>query len=245
MKIVYVVDSVNDLKTKIDTLKTRFGNEIFYIVKSHFQKFVKSFGLTINAVYSKNLAKVMHFLLQGCKADDDIIIYYNSLELSSQLLDKFVLATQNGNRFVNLVPKYNVFERISNSAYNLYVKSMFKNKDSMATPKLQFIPKRFLSELLASHIANKLFEIDPIYVTNIYIEDKQINKTAKIKPKFNKFYIIPLLVVMIIALLSVVSLIFIKPNYLFWLILSFAVLLDVVLALIFAYKNKFDQRFLH
>lgn len=243
MKLVYVVDSVSDIKAKINMMKTRFGNDILFVVKSPFQALFKSFGYEINAVYTKNLAKVLHTMLLKCQVDD-ILICYASLNLNNQLLNDFLTKIGDGTKFVNLVPKYNFFEQIGNETYNVYVKAMFKNKDSMSSPKLQYIPKQFATDLLMSHIANRMFEIDPRFVVNFYIEDKEINKSAKVKTKFNKFKIIPIIVALLITIALVVTLALTRPGYVVWLLFVFMYLLDIVIGIIFSYKNKFDQRFL-
>lgn len=244
MKLVYVVDSVSDIKTKIDMMQTRFGNDIYFVVKNHFVELFKSFGYECHAVYTKNLAKVLHTMLLKCTVDD-ILICYSSLDLNNQMLNNFLSKIGDGRHFVNLVPKYNVFEQIGNGAYNIYVKSMFKNKDSMSSPKLQYIPSEFATELLMSHIANRLFEIDPRLVVNVYIEDKEINKSAKTKTKFGKLDIIPIIVALLITVAMIVTLAFTKPGYIFWLVIVFAYLLDIIIGLIFSYKKKFDTRFLY
>ena len=244
MKLVYVVDSVSDLKNKINMLQTRFGDQIYFVVKSQFQTLFKSFGYTANAVYTKNLANVLHALILKCPVDD-ILLCYSSLSINNQLLNKFITKIGDGTRCVNLVPKYNVFEQIGNGIYNIYVKSMFKNNDSLASPKLQYIPREFVIELLSTHIANKMFEISPKFVVNVYLEDKEINKTAKVKTNFNKFSLIPIIVALVITAVMIITLAFVRPKYFFWLIIVFAYLLDIVLSIIFSCKNKFDARFLN
>lgn len=244
MKLVYVVDSVSDLKNKINMLQTRFGNQIYFVVKSPFQTLFKSFGYSANAVYTKNLAKVLHTLLLKCPVDD-ILLCYSSLSINNQLLNKFITKIGDGTRVVNLVPKYNIFEQIGNGVYNIYVKSMFKNSDSLASPKLQYIPKDFVVELLSTHFANKMFEIDPKLVVNVYTEDKEINKTAKVKTSFSKFSLVPIIVALAITMVMVITLAFVHPKYFFWLIIIFAYLLDIILSIIFTCKNKFDARFLN
>ncbi len=244
MKLVYVIDTVSDIKNKLDLLKSKFGNEIYYVVKSPFQSLVKSFGYNINALYTKNLAKVIHNMLLSCPVDD-IVICYNSLDFNNQLLNSFIGKIGNGKKIVNLMPNYNFFEQIGNGTYNIYVKSMFKNKDSLASTKLQYIPREFLLELLSTHFANKMFEINPLYVTNVYIEDKEINKSAKTKRPFNKFSLIPIIVALLVAAAAITVMAFVKIGYLFWLVVVFALLLDIVLAIIFDCKSKFDARFLN
>lgn len=246
MKLVYVVDSVSDIKNKINIMQTRFGNNIYFVVKSPFVTLFKSFGYTANATYSKNLAKVMHEMLLKCPTDS-FLICYASLKIDNQMLNKFIGHIGDGSRFVNLVPNYNFFEQITNGTYNLYVKSMFKNKDGLASPKMQFIPQRFVGDLLASHIANRLFEIDPRFVVNVYIDStqKELNKSAKTKTKFGKFDIIPIIVALLITIAMIVTLAFTHAGYVFWLVIVFAYLLDIVIAVIFSCKTKFDTRFLN
>lgn len=246
MKLVYVVDSVSDIKNKINMMQTRFGNNIYFIVKSPFATLFNSFGYTANAVYTKNLAKVMHAMLSKCPTDS-LLICYSSLDLDNQTLNNFIGKISDGSRFVNLVPNYNFFEQINNGTYNLYVKSMFKNKDGLASTKLQFIPEQYVADLLASHIANRLFEIDPKFVVNVYIDNtqKEFNNSAKTKAKFSKINIIPIIVALAITIAMIVTLAFVKVGYVFWLVVVFAYLLDIVIAVIFNCKAKFDQRFLN
>lgn len=244
MKLVYVVDSVSDIQSKVSMMQTRFGKDIYFVVKSPFQTLFSSFGYRINAIYTKNLAKVLHAMLLKCPVDD-ILLCYSSLNLNDQMLNNFLTKVGDGSRFVNLVPNYNFFEQIGNETYNIYVKSIFRNRDSMISPKLQYIPRQFVLELLSTHFANKLFEIDPKLVVNVHIEDKEINKSAKTKCKHNKFNLIPLIVALAITIALICTLAFTRPNYIFWLAMVFLYLLDGVMAIIFACKNRFDQRFLN
>ena len=42
MKVIYVIDSIKDIKQKIQLLQTKFGNDILFVVKS---KFVQIFQI--------------------------------------------------------------------------------------------------------------------------------------------------------------------------------------------------------
>ena len=41
MKVVFVIDSITELNNKLNMLKTRFGNDILYVVKSNLVNLVK------------------------------------------------------------------------------------------------------------------------------------------------------------------------------------------------------------
>lgn len=243
MRVVFVVDNISNIKQKIELLKKYYGNNIIFIVKAHFSKLFATFGYNINAIYVNNLARTIHFTLNKLQPEDTII-YYSSLNIDTSLLNNFTKKINNKQKIVNVMPKYNWLENVSNNLYNVYVKSLFHSKDSMASPKLQFLPAMFVNELLASHIGNKLFELRPEYVTNLYIEDKEICKQLKPKAKFNKFNLIPIIVALVITYLLIACLIFFKSN--FFVILSFVFLyiLDIVIAFIFHCKLTFDNRFL-
>ena len=242
MKVVYVVDSINEITRKIDMLKSRFGDNIVYVVKGSLESLFRTYGYQPNAVYSKNLPKVLTMLLLPSKLDD-VIICYSSLNLTDNLLNKFIIKIGNRTKIVNVMPKYNTFERMGNSAYNLYVKSLFKINDSMSSPKLQYLPAEFLVELLTSHISNRLFEVNPEYVQTMYIEDKESSEQFKVKPKFNKFQLLPIIAALIISAALIITLTFAKINFV--IILGFIVLytLNILLAIIQQCKLYFDQRF--
>ena len=63
MKIVVVVDNVNELKKKVNMIKSHFGENVLFIVKAQLNPLFETFGFTANAIYHKNLSKVMHVLL--------------------------------------------------------------------------------------------------------------------------------------------------------------------------------------
>ncbi len=243
MRVVFVVDSVADLKQKINTIKSTFGNDIVFIVKAHFTALFSTFGLTTNAVYYNNLSRVMHFTLNKLNAEDTVI-YFSSLSLNNGLLNKFVEKIGNGDKIVNVMPKYNWVENSCNSVYNVYVKSLFKTKDSMASPKLQYLPAQFVDELLSSNIGNKLFELKPELVTTLQIEDKQLNKELKPTVKFNRFHLIPIIIALMLTYALILCLMFFKPNFFVILTYVFLYILDLTLAIIFQCKLKFDLRFL-
>lgn len=244
MKVVYVIDSVTNLTHKIDMLKNRFGDSILYVVKHNLVPLFKTYGYVPNAIYTNNLSKVIHTLLTKSEVED-IIVCYSSLALNNELLNKFISKILDKSKIVYVMPKYNAFENMCNSVYNVYVKSLFKLKDSLASPKLQFIPSVYVSELLTSHFANKLFELPEEYTTTMNIHDKTVSDSLKVKSKFNKFNLIPIIAALLITIGLILSLAFIGINYLVVIIFACLYILDIVLAIIFGCKKKFDSRFLN
>ena len=89
MKVVFVIDSVNNLNTKLNMLKTRFGGDILFVVKSNLVELVKTYNINPNAVYSNNFIKPIHILL-GYNLGNDIVICYSSVELDNNILNKFI-----------------------------------------------------------------------------------------------------------------------------------------------------------
>lgn len=243
MKVIYVVDSVSDLTKKINTMINRFGANIVYVVRADLVELFKTFGFTPNAIYYKNLSEVLHMLLLKSEVED-IILCYASLKFDAQLLNKFANAIGDRSKFVNLVPEYNWFERMCNSAYNVYVKSLFKVKDSLISPKLQFIPNGFMVELLATHLGNRLFEFEQQIHRDVYVEDKEINKSMKTKTNLVKTDIISIIIALLITIGLLASIAYFKVSYI--IILSCVILycLDIMITIILHCKAKFDQRFL-
>ncbi len=244
MKVVFVVDSIANLKEKIETVKQNFTNDILYVVKSPFVNFVKSYDLVVNAVYSTQIARVVHRLLEHVQPTD-IIMYYSSLTLKNSLINQFKNKIGAKDKVVNVLPNYNIFERAYNGIYNGYVKMVFKNKDSMASPKLQFLPEPCVAQLLSSHFANKLFEISPELVRTVRVEDTSTSKMLKQKYKFNKFSLIPIIVALVITLAWVILFAFVKPHYLLVLLFIVLYVIDFILGFIFHFKTHFDNRFLN
>lgn len=244
MKIVYVVDSITDIKNKINLVKTYFGDKIVYVVKSHFLSIFETFGYKANAVYKKNLAEIIHILLLKSEIEP-VLICYSSLDFDANLLARFRSRIGTGEKIVNIMPNYNGFEKLCNTTYNVYVKALFKAKDSLISPKLQYLPVAFVVELLNSHFGNKLFETNPENSSTLYIENSELNNSTKIKTKFNKFALLPIIFALLITIFLVISLAFVSVNYI--LILTFVSLyfLDIVFAIIYQCKLYFDARFLN
>ena len=244
MKIVYVVDSITDIKNKINLVKTYFGDKIVYVVKSHFLSIFETFGYKANAVYKKNLAEIIHILLLKSEIEP-VLVCYSSLDFDANLLARFRSRIGTGEKIVNIMPNYNGFEKLCNSTYNVYVKALFKAKDSLISPKLQYLPVAFVVELLNSHFGNKLFETNPENSSTLYIENSELNNSTKIKTKFNEFALLPIIFALLITIFLVISLAFVSVNYI--LILTFVSLyfLDIVFAIIYQCKLYFDARFLN
>lgn len=243
MKVLFVVDKISDITAKINKIKSRFGDNVAFFVKAPLLPLFNTFGYDTHAVYYNNLARVMHQYLLKTESQD-IVVYYSSLDITDSLLNSFIQKIGNKNKVVNLIPNYNFFERIENKLYNTYVKALFKLTDSMASPKLQFLPESFVKELMTSHFANKLFEVNESYVKNIYIEDKNQSSNLKVKPKFNAYNLLSIIIALVITIGLITTLAFVKVNYL--IIISFICLyvLDIVISCILNYKSKFDARFL-
>ena len=75
MKVICVVDSISDIKQKIELLNFRFGGNILYVVKSKFLTLFETFGHKANAVYSNKLSNVIQLLLSKSNLDDCIVCY--------------------------------------------------------------------------------------------------------------------------------------------------------------------------
>ena len=243
MKVIFVIDSVNELNNKINMLKTRFGNDILYIVKSNLVSLVKTYGINPNGVYKNNYIKVLHVIL-NYNLNNDIVICYSSVKLSNELLNKFIAKIGNKQKIVNVMPYYNAFENIGNSAYNIYVKSLFGVKDSLTSSKLQFLPAAIVNELVTTHFGNRLFLLDESYSSTIHIEKGELSESLKTKTTFSKFYLIPIIIALAITMGLILSLAFFKANYLLLLIFVFLYVLDILISFIFHFKAKFDKRFL-
>lgn len=244
MKIVYVVDSISNFQGKVDTLKNRFGSDILFVVKSNLLPIFQTYGYSANAVYNNNLSKTIHYLLSKLDNLEDVVYIKSSLKLTNNLLNKFISAIGDKSRIVNAMPKRNAFENLGLSCYNIYVRSIFKLQDSLCSTKLQFIPKNFLYELLATHFGNKLFQVKPEMVRTIYFEEKEINNNLKEKYRFDKKVLIPIIVAMLITMAFVLTVFFAKKvNYMISIIFIFFYLLDIMSIIIMNCKSYFDNRF--
>jgi len=245
MKVIYVIDSVTDINSKIQLLKNRFGNDIFFVVKSKFVKIFQTYGYQTNAIYTKNLPEVIHTMLAKSNEIEDVICLHSCLNIDDKVLNKFIQAIQsNTGKVVNVCPSYNFFEDLGHSVYNLYVKSLFKNKDNLASAKMQYLPKAFVEELLTSHFGNKLFEINPGLCKNIHFEDKEFNKSLKTKTGFNKNLLVPIILALTLTIALVTALVLAQGiNYIGILIFTVLYLLDIVLTIIYQCKIYFDKRF--
>ena len=243
MKVIFVIDSITELNNKINMLKTRFGNNILYVVKSNLVNLVKTYGINPNAVYKNNYTKVMHILL-GYNLDNDIIICYSSVKLDNNLLNQFISRIGDKSKIVNVMPSYNAFEKFNNNAYNIYVKSLFGVQDSLVSSKLQFLPRDFVIELVSTHFGNRLFAMDEKYTSTLYLEKGELSDSLKTKSTFSKFNIIPIIIALAITMALILTLAFAKINYVIVLIFVFLYILDLLIAIIFKYKSKFDRRFM-
>ena len=242
MKVIYVVDSITDATKKINAITNKFGNNILYVVRADFVDFFKTYGYPTNAVYYKNLTEVIHSMLLRAEADD-VLICYSSLKFNDMLLTKFSNSIGNKTKVVNLMPQYNMFEQMCNSTYNVYVKSLFKIKDSLISTKLQFIPNLFVQELLQSHLGNRLFELNPEFCRNVTFEDVEINKSMKTKTHPLKLCLISVIIALLITVGLLASLAYFKVSYIIILTCIILYISNVLLTIIFMCKQKFDNRF--
>lgn len=243
MRVIFVVDSITDVTAKIEKIKTHFGKDISLIIKAPFVDLLKTYGYTPSAVYMNNLSDVMHNLILKCNVDN-IIIYYSSLEIDNALINKFIKHIGEGKKIVNVMPYYSAVENMYNATYNFYVKSLFKFKDSLASPKLQYIPSYYATKMIISSIANRMFENNSTNVTTMYIEDKNQYKSLKVKPPFNAYSLLSIIIALAITAILITTLAFVKFNYILIVAFVLLYLLDVVFAFILNFKHKFDYRFL-
>lgn len=242
MKVVYVVDTITDLNTKINLLTARFGTNIFYVVKADLVELFKTYGYNPHAIYYNNLTKVIHNMLYR-STDEDTIICYASLKFDYALLNNFANAIGNKTQVVNLMPNYNVFETVCNNAYNVYVKSLFKVKDSLISTKLQFLPSAFVTDLVNSHLGNRLFQLNPQYCKNVTTDNKEINKSMKTKTKPMKYNLMSLIIALVLTAGLLACIAYTKIAFIVVFIFVILYVLDILMLVIFQCKAKFDQRF--
>lgn len=245
MKVVYIVDCISDLKQKIDLLKSRFGTNIVFVVRADLVDFFKTYGYTVNAIYHKNLPKILHALLLQSEVED-IVICYSSLKINNNLLNNFISNIGNKTKIVSIVPNYNPLEKMFNATYNVYVKSLFKVKDSLATNKLQFLPHPIVAELLSSHLGNRLFETSEEFCKYIKVDtiDKDVNNSMKVKSHNLKFCLLSIIIALVVTMGLLSCIAYLKANYLVTLSFIIFYALDLVITIIFLCKSKFDQRFM-
>lgn len=243
MRVVFVIDSISELHSKIELIKSVFGTDVLFVAKSEFIPLLKTYQIYPNASYGKNASSVIHNMLLKTSVED-IVVCYSSLEFDKKLLNQFVNKIGNRQKVVNLVPSYNTFEKISNKLYNAYVKTIFKAKDAMNSPKLQFLPYQFVIELLSSHFGNRNFEISDEFKTDLFIEDKKTNSSSKVKYKTSKLLLVSIIISLVITIGLILCLSFAKFGYLLGLLFVMLYLLDLFLSIIAIFKSKFDSRFL-
>ena len=102
MKVIYVIDSVTDINLKIQLLQNRFGNDIYFVVKSKFVKIFQTYGYQTNAIYTKNLPEVIHTMLAKSNKIDDVICLHSCLNINDRILNKFIQAIQSNSGKVNI-----------------------------------------------------------------------------------------------------------------------------------------------
>jgi len=245
MKVIYVIDSVTDINSKIQLLQNRFGKDIYYVVKAKFAKIFQTYGYQTNAIYSKNLPEVIHTLLAKSEEIDDIVYLHSCLKIDDKILNKFIATIQaNSRKVVNICPNYSFFEQLGNATYNIYVKALFKNKDSLTSAKMQYLPKEFVSEILTSHFGNKLFEINPAYCKEEYFEDKEFNNDLKTKTGFNKNLLVPIILALTLTIALFTTMVLMQGlNFISVLIFIALYLLDIMLTIMYQCKIYFDKRF--
>ncbi len=245
MKVIYVIDSVTDINSKIQLLQNRFGKDIYFVVKSKFVKIFQTYGYQTNAIYTKNLPEVIHNLLIKSNEIDDIVYLNSCLNINDRILNKFISAIQaNSEKVVNVCPNYSFFEQFGNAVYNIYVKALFKNTDSLASAKMQYLPKAFVAEILTSHFGNKLFEINPAYKKELYYEEKEFNNSLKTKTGLNRNLLIPIILALTLTIALFTTLVLCQGiNYIGVLIFIALYLLDIMFTIIYQCKIYFDKRF--
>lgn len=243
MKIIYVVDSISNLKQKIALFESQLPAETLFVVRADLVPIFETYGYKPNAVYYKNLTEVTHYLLLDCKVDD-ILIYYSSLNIDKTLLNKFCVSIGDKSKIVTLMPNYNVFESAVNSIYNVYVKSMFHIKDSLVSAKLQFIPADYSVELIKTHLGNRLFETNPEHTKIVYNDNAEINKTMKSNFKPLRSCLLSIIIALMITAGMLATIAYLTTNFIVISIFVVMYILNILLTIIFLCKQRFDYRFL-
>lgn len=243
MKIIYVVDSISNLKQKITLFQNQIPCDMLFVVRADLVQIFETYGYKPNAVYYKNLTEITHHLLLDCKVDD-ILMYYSSFNIDKTLLNKFCLSIGDKSKIVTLMPNYNIFEAATNRIYNIYVKSLFHVKDSLISAKLQFIPAAYSVELMKTHLGNRLFETNPEHTKIVYNDNQDINTSMKSHFKPLKSYLLSLIIALVITATMLATIAYVTTHFIFIAFYVVLYILNILLTTIFLCKQRFDHRFL-
>lgn len=243
MKIIYVVDSISNLKQKISLFESQIPSEMLFVVRADLVPIFETYGYKANAIYYKNLTEVIHYLLLDCNVDN-ILIYYSSLNIDRALLNKFCVSIGDKSKVVTLMPNYNLLESAANSIYNIYVKSMFHLKDSLVSAKLQFIPADYSVELMKTHLGNRLFETSAEHTKTVYTDNATTNKTMKSTFKPLRSCLLSIIITLIITAGMLATIAYLTTNFVAISIFVVMYILNILLTIIFLCKQRFDYRFL-
>ena len=63
--------------------------------------------------------------------------------------------------------------------------------------------------------------------------------------KKNEDMLIPVIIALLLAVATIITLAFVRPNFLFWLVMVFLLLLDIIIAIIFTCKNIFSSSIIY
>lgn len=243
MRVLVVVDSIVDIKKKVEKFSNKFGDNLNFVVSNELVDIFKTYGYPVHAIYTRECSNVIHLLL-GRLTIDDTIIYYTSLDVEDGLINKFSQTIAAKDCVVSLNPQYNFFERTFNKLYNVYVRKLAKCDDTLYSKKLQFIPKSVMEDLIDSHVANRLFVNSDYKSKDITTNDKTENKNWKKSEKNFKPLVINAIAALMITIMFLMSIILFGAKYVVVLIFIMLYALDLVISFMYAFKLKFDQRFL-
>ena len=244
MEILFVIDSVKDLESKIELIRSSFECDIKFFVNAKLaSKVIKSKYIVekMVAVYNKSVNITFDKYVREEKyVPQPTTIYHSSASINIQLINKLKDNIRFNPTTVYVKGKFNWFKNLLVKLYQKTIKLIFGMADEYASCKLQYISEDVIQELIATKFRNHIFSIRDGFMIEC---DKDEVEGLYNKIKFQKYNIYN----MIVFCVALIGYVLIEKFFQlrFWMyLLIIAIILAIIVSQIVLYcKNVFDERF--
>lgn len=245
MQTFFVVDSVNGLDEKINLILNNVGDNIKFFVKAKFYTTISQKTFVINnlaGIYKENeKAKIDEYLKSDkCNNIDNTILYYSSVDIDANVLQTIREKVSYNYDSIYVDIKRNVFQKIGKWIYEKFVYFMLRVKDACASPKLQFMSKKFMEYLQSTSFSNHILQVQ--HNSKIDVTNKNSTSTLMPKANFNKYIVYDFIVLIAILLAYVLLEAFFKLPFFAYFAVILGVIMTIVIAIIIVCFSKFNSR---
>ena len=243
MEVLFVVDSVENIDSKISLFDALNVDIKFFVHSNNVAKLAKKKSVLnrIKSIYNNNVNLTID---QYLKSSDYIptptILYYSSAEIDLQLINRIRENLQLKPNTIYVKKRFSWWDKVKLWFYQKFIRLIFGMKDECASVKLQYFNEKVMEIFVKTSFKNHIFSMP----NALSVEVGSANENTYYgKRKFDKNYLYnPIVVCLILICYVVLERFLVLPFWVYFLVIAL-ILATIINWIIMVIRNAFDVRY--